>query len=166
MPSSVKEVVSKQAHLMWGSAGSSLAKTALYFNGNQGTDQENVAGLSDVPLLRLQAHLQRAYRNPVQLSRIPHRYRSARRVVATSVQVELALVFPRCSWSAALRSRMRPFETGKRALPRSWPINCAPSDEIKEARSWYVDETDANVKGTWCSLSRASIAMGTWLTRW
>jgi transposase-like protein len=25
----------------------------------------------------------------------------------------------------------------------------------KEARSWYVDETYVNVKGKWCSLSRA-----------
>ena len=50
---------------------------------------------------------------------------------------------------------MRPFETLKRALHPSWQINCVPSDEVKEARSWYVDETYVNVKGKWCYLYRA-----------
>jgi putative transposase len=44
---------------------------------------------------------------------------------------------------------------GKRALPHFLLINCVPSDEGKEARSWYVDETYVNVKGTWCYLYRA-----------
>ena len=30
-----------------------------------------------------------------------------------------------------------------------------PSDVVKEARSWYVDETYVNVKGKWCYLYRA-----------
>ena len=50
---------------------------------------------------------------------------------------------------------MRLSESGKRVLPPSSQINCEPSDEGKEARSWYVDETYVNVKGKWCSLSRA-----------
>ena len=50
---------------------------------------------------------------------------------------------------------MRRFETLKRALPHSWQINCVLSDEGKEARSWYVDETYVNVKGKWCYLYRA-----------
>jgi len=50
---------------------------------------------------------------------------------------------------------MRPSESGKRVLPPSSQINCEPSDEGKEARSWYVDETYVNVKGTWCYLSCA-----------
>ena len=29
------------------------------------------------------------------------------------------------------------------------------SDGVKEARSWYVDETYVNVKGKWCYLYRA-----------
>lgn len=50
---------------------------------------------------------------------------------------------------------MRPYETGKRALPHSWPINCVPNDVGKEARSWYMDESYVNVKGKWCYLYRA-----------
>jgi hypothetical protein len=34
-------------------------------------------------------------------------------------------------------------------------ISYVPSDVVKEARSWYVDETYVSVKGTWCYLSRA-----------
>lgn len=48
---------------------------------------------------------------------------------------------------------MRPLETGKRALHHSWQISYVSSDEVKEARSWYVDET--YVKGKWCYLYRA-----------
>src|SRR5258708_39935974 len=50
---------------------------------------------------------------------------------------------------------MRPSESGKLVLPHSSQINCEPSDEGKEARSWYVDETYVNVKGKWCYLYRA-----------
>ncbi len=50
---------------------------------------------------------------------------------------------------------MRPFETEKRALHHSWKSSYVPSDEVKEARSWYVDETSVNVKGKWCCLYRA-----------
>ena len=50
---------------------------------------------------------------------------------------------------------MRRCETLKPVLPRSSPTNYEPSDEVKEARSWYVDETYVNVKGKWCYLYRA-----------
>ncbi len=50
---------------------------------------------------------------------------------------------------------MRQSGIGKRALPSFSLSHCVPSDEGKEARTWYVDETYVTVKGTWCYLYRA-----------
>lgn len=50
---------------------------------------------------------------------------------------------------------MKLFGIGKRVLPPSSQTICGQYDGVREARSWYVDETYVKVQGKWCYLYRA-----------
>lgn len=47
---------------------------------------------------------------------------------------------------------MKLFGIGKRVLPPSSQTICGHNDGVREARSWYVEETYVKVQGKWCYL--------------
>src|SRR6266567_4119989 len=60
---------------------------------------------------------------------------------------------------------MRRFATGKRVLPRSLPINCAPSDVGKQADRGMSIRPTSPSKGSGATSLVPSIAMAIWLIR-
>jgi hypothetical protein len=127
----------------------------LCVNHTQGTDQENQALLSNILLLSVQANLQRAHRNPLQLPGISH------------TDIVLLVVLWRLRYKLSLRDLAEMFlEHGfvfTHEAVRDWEARFAPllADGLRAKRrgqaaiSWYVDEIYVNVKGKWCYLYRA-----------
>jgi transposase-like protein len=122
----------------------------LCFNGNQATDQENVAGLSDVPL-----------REPCKRT-FNERTTTPFNYLEYPTDIVLLVVLWRLRYKLSLRDLAemfldRGFEFTHEAV-RDWEARFAPlmADHLRVKRrgqagkSWYVDETYIKVKGKWC----------------
>jgi len=93
-------------------------------------------------------------RDPFQLPGRSHRYRPACRALAAPVEAESA-------WSGGdglgARLWVHPWDGSRLGSPCCPAHRRPPASQAKRSGwpAWDVDETSVNVKGTWCSLSRA-----------
>jgi putative transposase len=101
--------------------------------------------------------------HPIQLAGISHRYRPARRAVATSIQVEPARSGRDVLGAGLCVHATRQSGTGKPVLPDSVPINCVPSDVDKQADRGISMRPPSPSKGSGATPIESSIAMGIWL---
>ncbi len=127
----------------------------MCFNGNQGTNQAYIAGLSDVPL-----------REPCKRT-FNERTGTPFNFLEYPTDIVLLVVLWRLRYKLSLRDLAEMFlERGfvfTHEAVRDWEARFASlmADQLRAkrrgqaGRSWYVDETYVNVKGTWCYLYRA-----------